>query len=591
MKLLKFYEHIINWLHGKLDKQQFLIFSSMLVGLTAGLAAVMLKTFVHYIHLAITHNYHIPWQYYLYLFFPLAGIILTTWLVNRFLNGKLGRGTHNIHHAILRKSGFLPKDQIYSHIVTSAVTVGLGGSAGLEAPIVTTGAAIGSNYSRTYQIHYKERIVLLGCGAAAGISAAFNAPIAGVLFALEVLLTGVGVSAFIPLIIASAIGALCSKIILREDILLSFKLRQPFDYHNVPYYVLLGILAGLVSVYYSRTYLKVESYIARKKSKYKKALIGGIALALLVLFFPSLFGEGYESIKMLANIQPEKLLENSVLETFNQNKWFVLLFVGVASLMKVIAASVTISSGGNGGNFAPSLFVGAYLGFFFSYLINLMGIAEIPVSNFTIVAMAGILTGVFHAPLTGIFLIAEITGGYELMIPLMVVSALSLTIAKYYEPYSMDAKKLAKKGHTLSHSKDKTILSSLKISKIIETDFQKLLPDQTLKTLVEIVAHSRRNIFPVVDANNRLTGIILLDNIREIMFKTEMYEKVLVKELMIQPPAVIAPDENLNLVIKKFDETGAWNLPVVDNDQYVGFISKSGLLTKYRSQLIKTSVD
>ncbi|MEK6616183.1 MAG: chloride channel protein, partial [Bacteroidota bacterium] len=444
----RLYETFINWLHDKLTPRQFLVFSSILVGMTAGLAAVILKTAVHYIHLAITYDYHIKYQYVLYLVFPTIGILLTVWFVQKHLKGKLGRGTANILHAIAKKSSFLPQDQMYSHIVTSALTVGFGGSAGLESPIVVTGSAIGSNYSKTYHINYKDRTLLLACGAAAGIAAAFNSPIAGVLFALEVLLVDVSISAFIPLIIAAATGGLLSKIILNENILLSFHLKQPFNYHNVPYYIVLGLLAGIVSVYYARTYLKIEGFLKpKKKNIYRKAIIGGLILGILILFFPSLFGEGYDSIKILSDINPEKLFEHSIVANFVSSKWVLVLLIVLAMLFKTIAAAFTIGSGGNGGNFAPSLFVGAYLGFAFATVINLLGISDAPVSNFTIVAMAGILSGVFHAPLTAIFLIAEITGGYELMIPLMIVSAISYMIVKYFEPYSMDTKKLAKKGH------------------------------------------------------------------------------------------------------------------------------------------------
>jgi CIC family chloride channel protein len=591
MKYLNFYELAINWIHEKLNKRQFLIFSSMLVGLTAGLAAIILKTLVHYIHDAITYDYHIPYQYYLYIFFPLIGILLTAYLVKRFLHGKLGRGTANILHAIIKKSAILPKDQMFTHIITSALTVGFGGSAGLESPMVTTGSAIGSNYARTYHLTYKDRVLLLASGAAAGIAAAFNSPIAGVLFALEVLLADVSMSAFIPLIIAAAIGALCSKIILKEGILLSFHYLQPFNYTFVPFYAILGALAGLVSVYYARTFTRIEDLLSPGKTNvYRKAIIGGVILSGLILLFPSLFGEGYSSITALSEMKADELMTNSLFSDYSHNEWFVLFFIGVVMMVKVVATSVTISSGGNGGNFAPALFVGAYLGYFFSRLITLLGITKLPSGNFTIVAMSGILSGIFHAPLTAIFLIVEITGGYELMIPLMIVSAISYTVVKYFEPYSMDAKKLAKKGHLLTHSKDKHILSSLKISAIIETEFHKVNPEANLGELVEVVAHSNRNLFPVVDAENHLVGIILLDNIREVMFKTALYDTVLVKELMRKPAATVSSDESMHAVMKKFDETGAWNLPVIDQDQYVGFISKSSVFTKYRKVLIKSNI-
>jgi CIC family chloride channel protein len=590
MRILYSHELIINWLHSKLSSKQFLMLSSVLVGITAGLTAVLLKTLVHYIHLAIVYNYHFRFQYYLYLIFPLIGILLTVYIVKQLLNGKLGKGTANILHSIVRKSAFLPKDQMYSHVLTSAITVGFGGSAGLESPIVTTGSAIGSNYSKTYHLPYKDRVLLLACGASAGIAAAFNSPIAGVLFALEVLLVDVTISAFLPLIIAAAVGTLCSKIILKEDFLLSFNLQEPFNFHNVPFYIILGILTGMVSVYYTRMFVRVEKLFGQKKQKvYQKAIIGGLLLALLIFLFPPLFGEGYESIKVLSGNNARELLNKSILAKYATSDWFVLIFIGAVMFVKVVAASITINSGGNGGNFAPSLFVGAYLGYFFSYLINLTGISTLPLSNFTIVAMAGILTGVFHAPLTGIFLIAEITGGYELMVPLMIVSAISYLVVKYFEPLSMDEKSLLKKGHVITHSKDKTILSALKMDRIIENDFQKIKPEATLKELTEVVAHSTRNIFPVVNSENQLVGIIYLDTIREIMFKSELYESVLVEQLMKNSPTQVSPGENMHSVMKKFDNTGLWNLPVVEDGQYVGFVSKSSLLTKYRSRLIKTT--
>jgi CIC family chloride channel protein len=592
MRIFSSYHILINWLQAKLNSRQFLMVSSVLVGLTAGLAAVLLKTLVHYVHLGIVHDYHLRFQYYLYLIFPLIGILLTVYIVKRFLHGKLGKGTANILHSIVRKSAFLPKDQVYSHIITSAVTVGFGGSAGLESPIVTTGSAIGSNYCRTYHLPYKDRVLLLACGAAAGIAAAFNSPIAGVLFALEVLLVDVTISAFLPLIIAAAVGTLCSKIILREGFLLSFSLQEPFDFHNVPFYMILGVLAGMVSVYYTRTFVRIGKFFGTNKQKvYQKAIVGGLILAVLIFLFPPLFGEGYESIKVLSQTDAHELLNKSILSKLGDNDWFLLFFIGAVMFIKVVAASITINSGGNGGNFAPSLFVGAYLGYFFSRFINLSGISTLPISNFTIVAMAGILTGVFHAPLTGIFLIAEITGGYELMVPLMIVSAISYLVVKYFEPLSMDEKALLKKGHIITHNRDKTILSSLKMDKMIETDFQKVQPEATLRELTDIVAHSTRNIFPVVNAENNLVGIIYLDTIREIMFKSDLYDTVLVEQLMRNPPVLVSPNEHMHSVMKKFDSTNSWNLPVVEDGQYVGFVSKSSLLTKYRLRLIKTSAD
>ncbi len=589
-KIIRFLENRINWVHNKLTPGQFLLFSSVLIGLTAGLGAVILKTSVHYLHLAITKDYHIQYQNILFMVFPAVGIFLTALFVQKHLKGKLGGGAANILNAIAKKSSFLPRDQMYSHIVTSAITVGFGGSAGLEAPMVTTGSAIGSNYGKTYNLSYRDRTLLLACGAAAGISAAFNSPITGVICAVEILLIDISINAFVPLIIAAVTGGLLSKIILDENLLLSFHLKQPFNYYNVPYYIILGLLAGMVSIYYSRTYLKIEGFLKpRKKNVYLKAILGGLGLSALILFFPSFFGEGYESIKSLSGAHPEQLFENSIISGLVDNKWTFILLIIIAMMLKVVAVALTIGSGGNGGNFAPSLFVGSYLGFAFASVINLLKITDVPITNFTIVAMAGIISGIFHAPLTGIFLIAEITGGYELMIPLMIVSAISFMIAKYFEPYSMDTKKLAKKGHIFTSDKDKNILATLSTMKVIETEFQVVAQDATLGQLVEVVAKSKRNIFPVV-ADGMLVGIILLDNIREIMFKSEMYDTILVKQLMRKPPATISVDEDMQSVMKKFDETDAWNLPVLDEGKYVGFVSKSNIFTKYRETLVQNTL-
>lgn len=592
MKAIRLIERFIEWLHGKLDKKQFLILSSILVGLTAGLAAVVLKILVHFFHQAVTSDYFAFLKGALPAVLPVVGILLTVFFVQKHLKGKLGRGNANVLHAIAKKGSRLPADQMYSHIVTSALTVGFGGSVGLESPMVTTGAAIGSNYGKTYKLTYKDRTLLLACGAAAGISAAFNAPIAGVLFALEVLLADVTISLFIPVMIASAAGAILSLVLMDDTMRLEFRLQQAFDYHNVGWYVILGVIAGFVSVYYSRTFPRITAFFKRrKKFPWMNAIIGGCMLGVLIWLFPSLYGEGYESIKHLAEIRPEKLLANSLFESVSGKPLFVLAFVGVIMLVKVFAAGITVGSGGNGGNFAPSLFVGAYLGFVFSYGLNVTGIAELPIANFTIVAMAGILTGIFHSPLTGIFLIAEITGGYELMIPLMIVSALSYFIVKYFEPFSMDVKALAKKGQIFTHDKDKNILSTMKVSRAIENDFQSVAPDQTLGGLVDIVSKSKRNIFPVVGKEGKLEGIILLDNIRDVMFRQELYEKVTCDELMRQPVAIVHPDEQMYDVMKKFDETGAWNLPVIADGKYAGFISKSSIFSGYRDKLIRSSPD
>lgn len=587
-KRINFIERIITWFHERINEKQFLIFASIMVGITAGIAAVVLKLFVFAIRHYLVDGYLIQFDYkYLYLLLPLIGIGLTVLVVKYFFKNNLNSGNTNVLFSIAKKGSYLPFHQMYSQVFTSALTVGFGGSAGLESPIVSTGAAIGSNFGSTYKLNYKDRTLLLAAGAAGGIAGAFNAPIAGVLFALEVILVDISISAFIPLLIAAASGALLSKIILHESSLLFFKLKQPFDYNNVFLYIVLGLLAGVTSLYYVNFFDKVETRFSKIKSGFAKWLIGGISLAFLFALFPSLFGEGYESIKALSEFRPEDLFKDSIVLGLISNKWILLIFIALTLLLKSVAAAITLGSGGNGGNFAPSLFVGAYLGFVFSLFLILIGFDAIPVSNFTIVAMAGILSGVFHAPLTAIFLIAEITGGYELIIPLMIVSSISYVIVKRFHPESLDVKRLKARGAVISEDKDTSILSKINTQEMIETDFAPIHFKATLRDIVETIKHSKRNTFPVVKLNNKLLGIIYLDNIREEMFNPELYDSVTAKELMRKVPTVINSSEDIFSIMKKFEESGHWNLPVVEEGIYLGFLSKSSILDKYRQELLE----
>jgi CIC family chloride channel protein len=589
LKKINYIEKAINWIHEKTSEKQFLIFSSILVGISAGIAAVILKLFVHAIRHYLVDEFLLKYDFkYLYLVLPLIGIGITILIIKYILHNQLSKGNTDILFSIAKKSSFLPFRQMYSHIITSAFTVGFGGSAGLESPIVSTGSAIGSNFARTYKLSYKDRTLLLAAGAAGGIAGAFNAPIAGVLFALEVILVDISITSFIPLLISAASGALISKIILHESNLLFFKLKQPFDSSNVLFYLLLGVLAGMVSLYYVNVFDKVEPKFHKIKSRFTKWIIGGISLAFLFALFPSLFGEGYESIKALSEFRTDDLIKDSLLLKFIDSKWLLLLFIILTLLFKTIAAAVTLGSGGNGGNFAPSLFVGAYLGFAFSFFLNLIGFKDIPVSNFTIVAMAGILSGVFHAPLTAIFLIAEITGGYELIIPLMMVSSISYVIVKHFHPQSLDIRRLKDRGTIISENKDTSILSKIDVKEMIETDFATIHFKATLRDIVETIKHSKRNTFPVVKLNNKLLGIIYLDNIREEMFNPELYDKVTAKEVMRKLSMVIDTKEDIFSIMRKFEESGQWNLPVVENDIYIGFLSKSSILDKYRHELLQT---
>jgi len=571
-----------------MSDRQFFILSSVLVGLSAGMVAVGLKFLVHRIAGLVADYSETHRLFWLFAFLPMIGISLTTLYVTKFLKGNLKKGSAEIQYAIAKQSSVLPSTQMYSHVITSGLTVGLGGSTGLESPIVSTGSAIGSNFARAYTLSYKERTILLACGAAAGIAAAFNAPIAGVLFAIEVVLTDISLTAFIPLIIAAACGALLSKIILKEGLVMSFTLRQPFDFHNVAFYVLLGLLAGFLSLYYVRSFIGTQKIIQRIKNPWTRAGLGGLALGILIMIFPSLFGEGYHSVSILADLNPRLLLNQSMIKDWVQGDWTLLIFLVFIMFSKSLAAGLTLGSGGNGGNFGPSLFMGAYLGFSFARFFNLIGLAQIPETNFALVGMAGVLSGIFYAPLSAIFLIAEITGGYELMIPLMIVSALSLAVAKYFEPLSMEARKLSEKLKHSIANRDHFLLSKIELDKLIEKDFISLHEKDLLQALVNAISQSRRNTFPVLNEQQELVGLIHLDHVRATIFQTELYGTTRIKDIMVAPSLVIAPQESLHDVLKKFDDAHQWNLPVIENKRYVGFVSKSSILSKYREELMQT---
>jgi chloride channel protein, CIC family len=585
--LLSVHKGIIR-LHRRLTERQFLFASSIFVGVMSAFAAIILKTFVHWINEKALHYAEGYEQFLGFTFLPLLGIGLCVFYVRRVLRGDFEKGTAEVIINITKKSGKISSKQIQGNLITSGLTVGFGGSTGLESPLVSTGSAIGSVYAQSFRLSLKERTVLLACGASAGIAAAFNSPIAGVLFAVEVILVDISMSAFIPLIIAAASGALVSKVIMQEGVLLSFSLQQPFDYKNVPYYVALGALCGFISLLYSRIFVAIESRMSQIHLPYVRVLVGGIILAALLILFPSLFGEGYISIQHLAGLDITEITKNSILYPFLRDDFAVIFFLTALVFMKIVAAGVTLGSGGNGGNFGPSLFVGAYTGAAFARTVNILDMGRIPESNFTIVAMAGILSGLLYAPLTGIFLIAEITGGYDLMIPLMIVSVGSITIARYFEPLSMEQKKVARAVKFSLEDRDKYLLSKLDFNEMIETNFEPVHPEETLKHLIKAISSSHRNIFPVLDKQNLLMGVIHLDDVREIIFDTTLYSKTTITSLMRNPPAVISLRDDLHTVLKKFDDAEAWNLPVTDEGGYVGFLSKSSILARYRKELVST---
>ncbi|AOC96172.1 H(+)/Cl(-) exchange transporter ClcA [Flavobacterium anhuiense] len=585
-------ESIIALAQSLMTPKQFLFLSSVLIGISCSLAVIVLKTFAHSVFSFATYINGILKLSFINSILPIIGITLTVFVVNKVLNGSIQKGTSQILYAVAKKASIIPRKQMYAQIVTSSLTVGLGGSAGLESPIVITGAAFGSNYAQNYKMQYKDRTLLIGCGVAAGIAAAFNAPIAGVLFAIEVLLVDVSISAFTPIMISAATGALVSAIVLDESILLSFKKQETFDYHNIPFYVILGVLTGLVAIYYSRNFQRVEHYFAKQQiNPYKKALIGSSLLALLIFIFPTLFGEGYESIKTLSETDPGKLLDNTLFADFRNNQWVLLLFIGATMMVKVFASGLTIGSGGNGGNFAPSLFLGSYLGYFFSKLVSMVGLSKLPISNFTMVGMAGILSGLFHAPLTAIFLIAEITGGYGLMIPLMIVSSISFAISKRYEKYSLDVKGLAKKGHAFTSNKDSNILSTLDIDSIIQCDYLTVHPDENLTKLVDLISHSNQVVFAVVNQEKDLVGVVHFNDIREIIFNSYRVKYTFIRDVMKAPAATISTLDSMEIVMRKFETTKSAFLPVLRDGKYHGFISKSIALEAYRTKLRSMTIE
>ena len=596
MRILRKYlyriESLLAWIQTKITNKQFIFVASVLVGITVGFAVIVLKSFAHWVFTFATYINGIIKLSYINSILPIIGMLLTVFVIDKLLGGKIEKGTSQIMYVVAKKASIMSRKQMYAQIITSSLTVGLGGSAGLESPITVTGAAFGSNFAQRYKLPYKDRTLLIGCGVAAGIAAAFNAPIAGVLFAIEVLLVDVSIAAFTPIMIAAATGAIVSAIVLKENILLSFSKQQVFDYSNIPFYILLGLLIGFVTIYYARWFQKIEHYFIRyEKKPYKRALIAASLLAILIFIIPTLFGEGYESIKILSESDPSVLLQDTLFAEFRDNKWVLLAFVGGAAFLKVFATGFTLGGGGNGGNFAPSLFLGSYVGYFFSQLITLTGLSKLPVSNFTIVGMAGVLSGLFHAPLTAIFLIAEITGGYSLMIPLMIVSSISFAVSKRFEKHSMDVKHLAKTGQVFTSNKDSNILSTIDTNSIVETDYFTISPDENLEKLVDLISHSNQVIFGVVNAERKLVGIVHFNNIREIIFSNFKVKYTTVKEVMHQPQIIVNPFDSMEVVMKKFEQSKMSSLPVVKNGKYYGFISKAVALESYRTKLRSMTIE
>ncbi|MEQ8581901.1 MAG: chloride channel protein [Marinoscillum sp.] len=576
------------WRLKHISDNNFILIVASVIGLTAGLAAVTLKSTVHYVQLLLQQNLDVTRINYLYIVYPIIGILLTV-LVRKFVvRDTPGHGITRILRAISKSSSRIRKRYMMSNMLKSAITVGFGGSVGLEAPIVVTGSAIGSNFGQFVHLDYKKRTLLIGCGAAGAISAIFNSPIAGVIFAIEVILTEVKISKFIPILIASVSGQLVSIVLLGEDILFSFKLVDTFSARDTPWYVLLGIASGMASLYFIRITYLVEGAVENIRNQYGRAIFGGLALALIIFVFPPIYGEGYESIKSLLQGNEVKFLSGSFFYGLADQELIVIGILLLVILAKPFATALTLGSGGSGGVFAPSLFMGGVTGFLFSRVVQfILPSSDISASNFTLVGMCGVMSGVLHAPLTAIFLIAEITSGYMLFVPLMLVSAISFTTISYFEKHSIYTKNLIEKGDLIQYDSDLIVLSLIDLKKIVEKDLLTIHPDAKLQELVGLVKKSKRNIFPVVNDRNELEGIVTLDHIREIMFDPEKQANVVVKTIMQKPPAYLNPQEKMQSVMNKFELTQAWNLPVIDNGKYLGFISKSRIFNAYRKKLIR----
>jgi CIC family chloride channel protein len=582
-------DKIIKWQSERLSHRQLLYVLSFVIGIISGLAAIILKNAVHYTHLFVTSQLHIEGINLFYLAYPLMGVFLTVLFVRFIIKDEMGHGITKILFSISKNNGNIKSHNSFSSIIASTLTVGFGGSVGLESPIVMTGSSVGSNLGRVFGMNYKSIITLIGCGAAGAIAGIFKAPIAAVIFGLEVLMLDLTMWSIIPLLISSVTGATLSYFFLGKGVILPFRLDMTFHLPNIPYYLVLGILAGLISSYFTKITLYTESLYARVRNPWIRMMTGGIILGILILFIPPLYGEGYETLNHILNGEIEGLTSGSIFNAFQHKAWFLFVFLGLTILVKPIAMTATTGGGGVGGIFAPTLFAGGFLGFLTSRLLNQFDFINIAERNFVLAGMAGLMAGVMHAPLTAIFLIAEITGGYSIMIPLIMTSTVAYITSKYFVPHSIYTYRLAQRGELITHHKDKAILTLLEMNKVIEKDLIPVSIDDSLGKLVKVISHSNRNIYPVLTKDQMLVGIVLLDNIRHIMFNTEMYNTVFVRDVMLLPPAYISPGEPMESVMQKFEENEAWNLPVIDNGKYVGFISKSKLFSVYRKWLIDIS--
>ncbi|WP_440879749.1 chloride channel protein [Tenacibaculum sp. C7A-26P2] len=581
------FKKVLIWRYKNISERQFVYLLSILVGFLSGLGTVILKNLTFFFHSILEGRFIKDLHHSLYFIFPIIGLIIVYYLKKRIIRKDINHGISTTLHAISQRSGIIEKYKIYASLITAPITVGFGGSAGLQGPAVSTGAALGSVIAQIFHMNTKTRMILIGCATAGAMSSMFKAPVAAIIFAIEIFSLDLAFASLVPLLLASVSAVITSYFFLGKDILLGFKLQDEFLVKDVLFYILLGVGTGIASVYFSKMYFKITRFFNLFKNPLHRLVLGAIAIGIMLYFIPPLYGEGYDIINNLLEGNAQKALEAIHYSVDFNNVWMVVVFLLLITIFKAIAMTTTFAAGGVGGIFIPTLVMGSALGNVFAKIINQIG-GAVSESNFTLIGMSGLMAGVLHAPLTAIFLIAEITGGYDLFVPLMLVVAISYAFTKYFISNSIYTVELARKGELITHNKDKNVMMMMRINNLIETNFKTVYPEMNLGEMLRgVVAKSSRNIFPVVDNENRFLGIVLLDDIRSLMFDQDLYDKVGVHTLMKSAPNIIFYDDSIEIVMKKFKESGAWNLPVIKNKRYIGFISKSKLLSAYRTKLIE----
>jgi CIC family chloride channel protein len=583
----RFFRKIFHPRFEDIDQVKLIYVLSFVVGLLSALAAVLLKNAIHYTQKILTEGISGANGGFLYLAYPLAGMLLTLLFVRYIVKDNISHGISRVLYAISRKKSYLKVHNTWTSLIATTLTIGFGGSVGAEAPIVLTGSSIGSNIGRLFRLNYRSITLLIGCGAAGAVAGIFKAPVAGIVFTLEVLMLDLTISSIVPLLISSVTAATVSFFLMGDQVLFSFSLKGAFNLSNIPWYLLLGVISGFISVYFSKMTIFLEKKYELIKNIYLRLAAGGIILGGLIFLFPPLFGEGYDTIKLLLQGETGSFMQNSIFQHYSGSFLMTALFMLCLVLLKVFASSSTNGAGGVGGIFAPVLFLGGVTGYLLSGIFNEYFNLNLPDNRFVLAGMAGMMAGVMHAPLTAIFLIAEITGGYDLLIPLIITSTAAYITTRGFERHSIYHLQLAERGELITHDKDKAVLTMMDWRKEIETDLQKVKTTDTLGELVRKISRSKRNLFPVVDEYNILEGVVSLDDVREIMFNQELYNTTFVKDLMTIPPSYIDKSENIEKVMETFRKTGAWNLPVLDKGYYVGFISKSRIYTTYRELLVQ----